>query len=283
MTTPDPTDARARVGSYIEFAPPRGCEAFVECLWTHAVRADFDDWGGRWHRVLPDDAVSLAFWCRRDAGGRVQEGHFSVIGPVRVPHLFTFVPGQELVAVKLRPEWLPAVLDTFAGEHVDGVSDGAPLLPRVLSGAEDSLTTTVHWRDALAALWMIVLESARRRAGFASPNAGQRAIAALRAAPARTPITWTAQQLGLSSRHLHRLVVDAAGSAPKELCRTWRFLRVLEIADRTDRPNWAALAADAGYADQAHLSNEFRLLTGLSPERLMAERRNESAVCPTPA
>ena len=27
----------------------------------------------------------------------MQNGHFSLIGPVRVPHLFTFVPGQELV------------------------------------------------------------------------------------------------------------------------------------------------------------------------------------------
>ena len=52
-----------------------------------------------------------------------------------------------------------------------------------------------------------------------------------------------------------------------------RFLRVVTEADATDRPAWAQLAADAGFADQAHLVRECRALSGLSPRELFRERR----------
>jgi AraC-like DNA-binding protein len=54
------------------------------------------------------------------------------------------------------------------------------------------------------------------------------------------------------------------------LRRILRFQRFLTAA-RTSRPGrqLAALAADAGYADQAHLTRESRELSGSTPAALL--------------
>ena len=54
-----------------------------------------------------------------------------------------------------------------------------------------------------------------------------------------------------------------------------RFRQAVGALDRTagGPASWAALAARAGYADQAHFIREFRALAGLTPAAYLRERR----------
>jgi methylphosphotriester-DNA--protein-cysteine methyltransferase len=52
--------------------------------------------------------------------------------------------------------------------------------------------------------------------------------------------------------------------SPKTLARVVRFERLL-CAARRGRRDWASLAADLGYFDQAHLIADFRELAGTTP------------------
>jgi AraC-like DNA-binding protein len=58
----------------------------------------------------------------------------------------------------------------------------------------------------------------------------------------------------------------AFGYGPKVLARILRLQRALRSPHRTT--DLARVAADAGYADQSHLSREVRALTGQSPTEL---------------
>lgn len=55
----------------------------------------------------------------------------------------------------------------------------------------------------------------------------------------------------------------ACGLAPKRHATVMRFQALLRAA--ASQPSWAALAADAGYADQAHMSRQFTELAGMTP------------------
>jgi len=77
-------------------------------------------------------------------------------------------------------------------------------------------------------------------------------------------------QLALSARQLQRSIVATVGVPPKTLQRVMRLQRFLEYSER--RGDLAAVSADAGYADQSHLTREVRTLCGLTPARLLAER-----------
>jgi hypothetical protein len=67
----------------------------------------------------------------------------------------------------------------------------------------------------------------------------------------------------VSERRLRRRFVQAVGYGPATYLRVSRFQRAVALAPRT--PGLAALAAAAGYSDQAHLSRDCRALTGLTP------------------
>ncbi len=72
---------------------------------------------------------------------------------------------------------------------------------------------------------------------------------------------------GLSVRSLQRMFADYVGVSPKWVMRRARLHEAAERADSGEPVDWAALAVDLGYADQAHLSREFTATIGVPPSR----------------
>lgn len=83
----------------------------------------------------------------------------------------------------------------------------------------------------------------------------------------RTRISSIAEKLGWSRKHLAGSFSNAIGIGPKTLSRIVRFNRALGLS-RHQSADWADIAADCGYADQAHLVREFRDLAGETPTAL---------------
>src|SRR5262249_53512178 len=67
---------------------------------------------------------------------------------------------------------------------------------------------------------------------------------------------------GLGARQIERTFRDSIGFGPKTLCRLARFQRVVRTLESPDRPGFARIAAQHGYADQSHLAREFREFAG---------------------
>jgi AraC-like DNA-binding protein len=72
-----------------------------------------------------------------------------------------------------------------------------------------------------------------------------------------------AESIGCSRKHLTARFRAQLGVGPKTIARVMRFQRACRLARAGD--SWAAVAADSGYADQAHLTREFAALAGESP------------------
>jgi AraC-like DNA-binding protein len=86
----------------------------------------------------------------------------------------------------------------------------------------------------------------------------------------RIRVSSLAGRLGWSRKHLSGKFSDAIGVGPKTLSRIVRFNRALGLS-RQNKCGWADIAADCGYADQAHLVREFRDLAGETPTMLAAQ------------
>ena len=74
-----------------------------------------------------------------------------------------------------------------------------------------------------------------------------------------------ASDIGWSRKHLTRRFHNEIGVPPKTLAQMLRFHRACALARMDGRGGWAAIAADAGYADQAHLARDFRIFSGETP------------------
>ncbi|PSJ60023.1 AraC family transcriptional regulator [Mesorhizobium ephedrae] len=146
------------------------------------------------------------------------------------------------------------------------LADRTILLDDVLGNAglalRERLGNMPDWESRFALAVDFV--SSRIGAGK-TPSAEVREVfSGIDASGGRAPVSRLAARAGWSRKHLAERFRAEIGLGPKSVARIVRFNRALAAA-RTGNCNWAGIAADCGYADQAHLTREFQNLAGLTP------------------
>jgi AraC-like DNA-binding protein len=101
--------------------------------------------------------------------------------------------------------------------------------------------------------------------------------------PAVVRVEALAAEAGCTARQLQRRFADHVGLSPKAVVRRYRLYEAAERARGGDRVDWAAVAAELGYTDQAHLSRDFTASFGLPPGRYVALNRAPGAPAEPPS
>jgi len=232
---------RAPVGTlsstYRELPPPRHLAASVACLWVREVDA------AGTHVVLPDACIDIV----------ASTAGVLTAGPDTGPAPSALRAGDTIVGVRFWPGAAAPVLGWPANELRDR---RVPLEDLGVKSFRAALETDVAKKD----LTPFVDAVARRVRDAPPPDpVVQQAIVEL---PAR---------LFLSERQLRRRFHVSVGYGPKVFERVLRLQRLLALAPATPG-SLARLAAEAGYADHAHMAAECARLTGLSPSALLDVR-----------
>lgn len=237
------------------------------------------------HRGLPSPALTFLLsidgpvegaWSADDvAAGRLQSGSVVLSGLHTRPAHVVQPTRQQGVQLAVDPTWSRALFGMPAGELAGGFDDaglGAPgrrLLERV-ADAEG-------WADRFRAVGTTLRAWASSDRRGAARDDVLEAWRCLAAADGRVRIRDVARHVLLSERQLRSRFRDEFGVAPKAAARLMRFERAkARIAGsvRSGRAaSLAAVAAEVGYADQAHLTHELTDFLGVSPGRWIAEER----------
>jgi AraC-like DNA-binding protein len=243
--------------SYRELAPPPALASHVACLWS---RTDAPP------RILPDGCVDLV-WTGSE---------LIVAGPATRAMLPRLPPGEPRLGVRFRVGAAGAALRLPAGELLNDSPtltavwpDGAELAERVAAPSDT--------RRRLGVLANLV---AARLADAPAPDPLVRA-AVLGLSRPRARIAELGERLGISERQLRRRFESAVGYPPRTLARVLRLQRFLALA--APGGDLARLAAEAGYADQPHLTRDCVRLAGLSPAALLAAGAGPAGESLTPA
>jgi AraC-like DNA-binding protein len=240
---------------YREWLPPPDLREDLVCVWSRQSATR-----GEVMRILPDACMDLV-WV---------DGDLEVAGPDTTAWLSPRPPCGRIVGLRFRPGRAASVLGLDAAEHTDQRVDVEALWGRNGARVREQLAATAHASTATALLLGVV----RERLEHAPPS--DPAVTAVAHASAYTdapPVHALADELGLSERQLRRRSREAFGYGPKVLARVLRFQRFLRLATGTPPGRLAVAAAEAGYADQAHLTRDTRQLAGLPPAALLADRR----------
>lgn len=91
------------------------------------------------------------------------------------------------------------------------------------------------------------------------------AVARIDAAPAVARVAPLIDASGWSHERFIARFAERVGLTPKRYCRVRRFQQVLQRIAGGAAVDWAQLALDAGFGDQAHLIHEFKRFAGVSP------------------
>jgi AraC-like DNA-binding protein len=191
----------------------------------------------------------------------------------------SFVPAGHCVTLfaLLTPLGSVQVLDSQPLESVPRIrARVAHLLDRSLTRRLESdiaLARTLHAKLAAFAAWVEARATARRRI---APAALRAARAAMRvcAEPA-TSIERLADDVHVSRRQLERDFAHWIGTSPRHLAQVSRLQAVSRGAQAG--ASLADIAADVGFADQAHMTRVVRQLTGLTPRNFVRSARTPLA------
>jgi AraC-like DNA-binding protein len=236
---------------YRELPPPGPRAPHVACLWIREPEPV-----PRVHRVVPDACADVVW---------VEGERLVVAGPATGPVLSDVPAGAAAVGVRFRVGAAGSALGVPARELLDRTVDlsavwGSPAreLEERLSGAH----------DVSAAAALLAAEVGRR---LPPPGSLDRAVraAAMRVARPGVAVEALPPAVSVGERQLRRRFADAVGYGPKTLQRVLRFQRFLTLSALRPGEDLAALAFEAGYADQAHLTRECGRLSGLPPAALL--------------
>ncbi len=84
-------------------------------------------------------------------------------------------------------------------------------------------------------------------------------------APRTASIADVVDACGMSAKRFIERFKTEVGATPKRYCRIRRFQRAVGLAHRGRGVDWAQVALDSGYFDQAHFIHDFRGFSGLTP------------------
>lgn len=262
-------------------------EPFVTRLWhfggefTHGAERLIPSIYGQLLINLDTDGLSA------DAGRGLERYSGAVFsGPRSTPLTIGTAQQRDIVGVQFRTggfrAFMPLPAEHLADAHVEaddvwGVG-GAHLRERLCEARVRG-----HLLDTLEVILCEHLCGPDRMA--ADVRAGVAALVA------GTSVAETCARLGHSPRRLLERFRDQVGLTPKRLARVARLNRVVAgcsqppgwdrrrasaNAPQLDlRPTWATLAAECGYADQAHLIREFRVLAGITPTEFVPRSATE--------
>ena len=240
---------------YVEHAPPPALREYVECFWTRGGPPP-----NTTQSILPDGCIDIVLTYSSADSGESPSATLAV-GTMTRPLTVEAHEGAAFVGARFWPGRALPFLGVPAAAITDLRVDVGDLWPRRgESLAKIRQNELGVWRSAFERVLLRRLESARP-----IDVTVDAALGAILRAGGNLSIASLAPTLGITRQHLARAFALHVGVPPKMFARVTRVRRVLAKARVATRVDWTALALDAGFYDQAHLSGEIREITGRSP------------------
>src|SRR5262245_7893258 len=231
---------------------PDSLRAFVGGFWI--VTAD----QGAMIRVVPDGSTAISIQLVNG-----EPTGWTLRGPLIQPDERRFKSPAIMIGVRLRPG-VAFILSGIAAQAIVGRRISLREIPAFgeLVSDEAQLRTPEQYIDALQGFLIQRLKDAHVQGTVAA------AMSVIERTHGCARVAEVAARCGVSPRHLNRLMRMWVGYGPKRFASIVRFQESLKQLDHSPSQSAAALASDAGYFDQSHLSNNLTRFAGATPGHL---------------
>jgi AraC-like DNA-binding protein len=234
---------------YGRFWPDDDLAPFVEHLWTVA----WDLESPTVSEVLAHPSVQLVLEAGSSAVAGVFTGRFSR----------TLEGRGRVLGVK----FLPGGFRPFYDRAVSALADRRATLTEIFGPGADELERRALAAPELETAFALIQEFLRARRPLASEAIARVGGLVARAASDRgiTRVAQLVELSGLGPRQLQRLFDEHVGVGPKWVIQRYRLQEAAERIAAAPEQDWADLALELGYSDQAHFVRDFRRFVGKTP------------------
>jgi len=244
-----------------EFEPPEELRDSIKCFWYN--RRDPEELSSGFE-VLPDGYVEIIFYfgsiCSRTYEGGLQPlpSPF-LMGLLNQPVVFYTKNRLDIIAIRSFP-W--AVFDLLG---LPSGKDGARIVEHPVARLQDMLNQLIHAGRIEEAVAQVKEYFLNARSGVAVDSMLFKAGVAMREANGTMPVSQVAVAAHTTIRTLERKFKRSSGYSVKDVSALMRFEQVRNRLWLYPHSNIAGLAHELGYADQSHLSREFKRYSGTTP------------------
>jgi AraC-like DNA-binding protein len=223
-------------------------------------------------KILPSPSASLWVNLNRDEfrcleGGRILSIPGAMLaGPRSRPLVTEFEQGRAHVSVA----FAAGAAASFFGPLTVTADELVPL--ELLWGRHGAVLREQLLAAGTPDAMLGVLEETLLRRVTGSGNADQAVATAARELSGGKRVADVADGLGMLPRTLRRRFSAQIGLTPKRFARVQRMQRVVRALDGHSQVNWCDVASEHGYADQPHLTDEFRALADVTPREYLRSR-----------
>ncbi|MGW4869155.1 DUF6597 domain-containing transcriptional factor [Streptomyces chartreusis] len=251
----DPSGLLRRV-RFRRHEPAEPLRRYVEWYWL----IDWDLPEPYASHVVPHPAVNLTFQWDEDEGPPYAE----VTGVALGMYTRKLTGRGRVCGVKFRPGgFRPYAPDAPVSRWTGRALPAGEVFPGTTADTARTIVTGADDHARVAALDAFLLALPRTPDAQADLAIGL--VRRIRADRTVLRVGDFAQAQGLSVRALQRLFSTYVGVSPKWCILRYRIHEALELAGTRTDVDWATLAADLGYADQAHLVRDFTATVGVPP------------------
>ncbi|WP_202980481.1 AraC family transcriptional regulator [Microbacterium caowuchunii] len=200
----------------------------------------------------------------------VEEG--DVPGPLMVTGVHgrawrrTLHGSGHVFAIRLRPAGLAVLSDLTPTRVADATDPVTPDLDARLHTSMLAIAAGADPAERACFADLMVMQALDERPPSPSALLANDVLDALRERVHHRTGRPLAERLGRSERTIQRACMETLGHGPKWLSRRIRLQEVALALATRPHDDLAAVAADLGYADQSHLTRDFRTATGLTPD-----------------
>lgn len=236
---------------YERHPAPAAFADLVEHFWT--VAWDLEAGRSYTAQTLPYPSVNLS----------VTNTEVDVTGLTRRCYHRQLQGAGYAVGARFRPGCFRPLIDGPVAALTDRHRPVAEVLGRDTTELARRVAARDHPGDRVALLagflaadWPVRDPTALQVAGLVETIAADRRI---------TRVAPVAEQAGLTVRSLQRLFSDYVGAGPKWVIQRCRLQDAAARVAVQDDLDWADLATELGFADQAHLTRAFTATIGVPP------------------
>jgi AraC-like DNA-binding protein len=246
---------------HMEFEPPEILQDAIKCFWYNST--DFGP-SETMFEVVPDGFAEIIFHFGSGCS-IMQEGILQslpspfMVGLLNQPMHYYAKDRLEIIAIRCFP-W--TVFDLLG---IPPEKQSVHIFEHPLSGLQPALDNHIQSgkiEDAIAVVKQYFLEA---RAQVAVDSLLYKAGVAMRAAGGSLPVSQVAAAAHATVRTLERKFKQSSGHSVKDISALMRFEQARNQLWNHPQTNLAGLALELGYADQSHLSREFKRYTGTTP------------------
>jgi AraC-like DNA-binding protein len=231
-------------------------------------------------RIVPTGLHEMSFYFSGKpniiSSNETYPGNAFISGQKQTFHDIEMCQSLQLFSVTFQPHAIKTLFNVPANQFLNANVALQQLASAEMRELEETLATNSSFKQRINSMEHFLFQKLKKNASGYVFNRIDDSIGQINAFKGIISIEDLASRACLSIKQYERTFMDYVGTPPKQFLRIVRFQYALYLKQTGYSQNLTMLACDCGYFDQAHMTNDFKKLSGFTPKQYFAECEAQS-------